>query len=68
MSGIHGFYSMLPAPDIQSLHARPHWLIDGHRGSLLCKFAKKTHDAHHVNLYSLENYRVSLICSVLLKI
>jgi hypothetical protein len=38
---------------------------DGRRGSLLCKLAKRTHDAHHVNLYSLENYRVSLICSVL---
>ena len=27
--------------------------------------AKRTHDAHHVNLYLFENYRVSLICSVL---
>ena len=34
-------------------------------GHSFAKFAKKTHDAHHVNLYSLENYRASLICLVL---
>jgi hypothetical protein len=34
---------------------------DGRRGSLLCDLAKRTHDAHHVNLYSFENYHVSLI-------
>ena len=33
-------------------------------GRSFAKLAKKTHDAHHVNLYSLENYRASLICSV----
>ena len=33
-------------------------------GCSFAKFAKKTHDAHHVNLYALENYRASLICSV----
>jgi hypothetical protein len=45
-------------------HPRRLGFIDGRRGSLLCNFAKRTHDAHHINLYSLENYRVSLICSV----
>ena len=33
-------------------------------GRSFAKLAKKTHNAHHVNLYSLENYRASLICSV----
>jgi len=33
-------------------------------GRSIARLAKKTHDAHHVNLYSLENYRASLICSV----
>ena len=37
---------------------------DGRRGSLFCNLAKRIHDAHHVNLYSLEDYRVSLICLV----
>ena len=33
-------------------------------GRSFARLAKKTHDAHHVNLYSLKNYRASLICSV----
>jgi hypothetical protein len=51
---------VLPLVGILSSHTN-----NGRRGSLLCNLAKRTHDAYYVNLYSLENYRVSLICSVL---
>ena len=40
------------------------WCGEDAVGRSFAKLAKKTHDAHHINLYSLENYRASLICSV----